>query len=521
MDKLKPLIKYHFWILSGVIVAATVGVGVWSWMNVGDVINKQKGDILSAESKAKGVTSVRAEIADESGPSVHPNEETIEGMKKEIEGGKDELLEGWNKLYLEQKELLTWPGGVMDGKIAEPFDALRPEELKFDPNTQEGEVAVASRRRVRTVFKEFMPVLVRSVRAKWSAADVTGEAEEAPVAAEGVAAQNDDMEKLMLDEPLVAWSLGDQIKWFEMFTVFKGKNGNQSVDGCPSTIQVVYVKENLILLNGVLEIIKDANKDATIPSQAAIRDISAIMIGREAHEAKPMELDSATMSGGVSGHLADAAGRMTMMQEFMKNLGSGTDTTTTTISASDAEALDPVHLRYIDREFKPITASAYRQSVSSNQLGANSWMSVVKRVPVRLRLRVDERRIADILEKCANAKIPLEVRQITLIGGELPAENTASAADSKAPKIDGPVGVTGGAGGASVSEEGAGAANSGSGSGSGNSGQGQAAEKEKNYASPEFNSHFLVPLEIYGVMKFYSAPAPAALGKKTEAAPSL
>ncbi|MBL8889542.1 MAG: hypothetical protein JNL67_06155 [Planctomycetaceae bacterium] len=514
MDKLKPLIKYHFWILSSIVVAAVIGVGVWSWMNVGEVINRQKSDILSAESKAKGVTSVRAEVADAAGPSVHPNEETIEGMKKEIDGGKDEVLAAWEKLYSEQKELLTWPGAVMDSKISEPFDALRPEQLKFDPNSAEGEVALNRRRQIRTVFKDFMPVLVRSVRAKWNAADVTGVAEEQPVVAAGVDAQNDDMEKLMLDEPLVTWSLGDQIKWYGMFTNFKEKNGNQSIDGTPTTIQVVYVKENLILLNGVLEIIKEVNKDATIPSQAAIRDINSIMIGREAHEAKPMELDAAAMSGGAGGFLEEAAGRMNMMQEYMKNMLGGGDQQSATISASDAEKLDPVHLRYIDREFKPIAAAAYRQSVSSNQLGADSWMSVVKRVPVRLRLRVDERRIPEILEKCANARIPLEVRQMTVVGGEMPADTTASAAKGSEPEMEGPeVAGTGGSAQMTVDP------------GAGRSGEQETAkadsDKEQTFKSPEFNSHFLVPLEIYGVMKFYSAPAPEALGKKTETAPSL
>ena len=135
MEKLKPLIKHHFWILSGVVVLASIGVGVWSWMAAGDLINRQKSDILSAETKAKNVTSVRAEVADAAGPSVHPNDETLAGMTKEIDSGKDEVLAAWTKLFSEQKDLLSWPGNVMDPNVAKHFDSLRPEQLKFDPNS--------------------------------------------------------------------------------------------------------------------------------------------------------------------------------------------------------------------------------------------------------------------------------------------------------------------------------------------------------------------------------------------------
>lgn len=525
MDKLKPLIKHHFWILSGLVVAAAIGAGVWSWTSVGAVINRQKSDILSAESKAKGVTSVRAEITDAEGPSVHPNDDTIDGMKKEIDGGRNEVLAAWKELYAEQKELMAWPGVVMDPKISEPFDEKRAEQVKFDPKSSEGEVAVNRRRQIRTVFKEFMPALVRSVRANWNAADVTGEGKKQPGTTGGAGTPNADAKKMALDDSLVNWSLDDQIKWYKAFTSFKDKNGNQSIDGTPTTIQVMYVKEDLILLNGVLEIIKEANKDAAIPSQASIRNIDSIMIGREAHEADPVVVDAGVP--GPGGLVGESAGRLNMDDYMQDMLGGGADQQAdpAAAAAKEAELLDPVHLRYIDREFKPIAASVYRQSVSSNQLGADTWMSVVKRVPVRLRLRVDERRIPEILEKCANAKMPLEVRQLTLVGGDILAVKKSPAAPVSDPTMG--AGMDGGMDGGM--EEGRSPMDLDGGpspSPSPRNDRGTPAaqpdsDKEQTFKSPEFNSHFFVELELYGVMKFYSAPAPEALGKKNEAGPSL
>jgi hypothetical protein len=481
-------------------------------MAAGDLINKQKADILSAENKAKSVMNVKADVAEGGGASVHPNSDTVQGMKQEIGSGKDEVLAAWEKLHTEQRELLKWPAGVIDPQVARFFDDKRPEQMKFDPSSKEGEVMESHRKRIRTMFPNFMPKLAESIRAKWNEEDVTGEAPKTPRAT--AAEKGDDMEKVMFNQPIVTWSVSDQTKWWSLMTNFKGRNLNQTVDGTPSTIQVVYLKEDLILLNGVLEIIKAANENATIPRQAAISEISSIMIGKEAHEAKPLELSS----GGGGGAVDETAERMKMMGKYLQNMGSGGGNTAEVATADELEVGDPAHLKYVDVDFKPIPASEYRNSVTANQLSEKSWMVVVKRVPVRLRLRVDERRIAEILEKCANAKIPLEVRQITLIGGELPKDDSAAAGGRGDRDGDAPAGV----GAPSAAASGAGAASAaldgGAGGGGAAAAAGGAGGGEKTFSSPEFNSHFMVPLEIYGIMKIYTEPLPAALGKTDEAA---
>jgi len=519
MDKLKPLLKYHFWIACTLVMLATVGVGVWSWMTLGEVINRQKTDIVGAESKAKSVTSVKADVGTSAVVSVHPNDETIQGMKQEIDLGKDELLAGWERLYTEQKDLLGWPGNVIDPDVSRPFDNLRADQFVFDPNSTKGEVQEQRRKQIKTFFPRLMPELVKSVRAQWNEEEVTGEAPKTPSVVASAGAK-DDMERLMFDQPIVEWSVADQAKWYGLLTNFKGRNGNQAPDGTPTTVQVLYLKENLVLLNGVLEIIREANRDAMVPSQAAIREIGSIMIGKEAHEAEP--LDAGGMDGGGAGGFAgEMDNRMRMMKDAMQNILGGGKTEKTQVSASDVERLDPAHLRYVDKDFNPIPAAQYRSSTSANQLSGDSWMSVVKIVPVRLRLRVDERRVADILEKCANAKLPLEVRQVTIIGGELPADaagveatgRTGGPTNSRNPSIAG-------SGESATIDENEGRGGPAAGAGA-DGGLGGAGGGEKNFKSPEFNSHFLVPLEIYGVIKFYSKPSAEAIGKIPAATPTL
>ncbi len=516
MEQLKPIIKHYFWILSGLVVVAGIGVGIWSWLAMGERINKQKAAILAAESQAKNVMNVKADVGEDANLRVHPNEDTLQGMKVEIDAGRDEVLKAWQELYNGQKDLLGWPGDVIDPQLARHFDAIRAERVQFSTGSIKEEVGEALRKRMRGVLPNLMEHLATSVRAKWNAADITGENSKTPKAVDS-AKPVDDMERLF-NQPIVTWSLEDQAKWYGLLSNFKGRNGNNSPDGTPTTIQLLYLKEDMVLLNGVLEIIKAANQNANIPRQAAVSEIANIMIGKEAHEAKPLEVGG---SGGGSGFMDEADSRMQMMADYVKNIGSGGKSAATE-ETSSSPSLDPVNMRYVDKDFKPIPAPDYRASVMTNDLSEKSWMAVVKRVPVRLRLKVDERKIPEILEHCANAKIPLEVRQITLIGGDLPKDPAATTgvAGANAPSaVADPSAAGAGAGGSAATamlDADGGSGRSGGGAAGQTGGAGGGKDSEKTYSSPEFNSHFMVPLEIYGIMKIYNEPIPEALGKSKD-----
>ncbi|GEM_PF-2526135 len=518
MDQLKPLVKYHFWILCGVVVLSCIGAGIWATLGQADVIKKQMQAISTAQGQAKGVMDVKADVG-ENPVSVHPNEKTNKGMNDEISSGRKEVLQAWKKLHDEQKDLLGWPQNILEKSVADTFDALHPERMAFEVGATEKEVREAIRKRVKVTLPAVLPKLADSIRAKWNEAEITGE-ESTLKSQDSAEAKKDDMELMMTGQALVDWSVADQSKWYGLATNFKGRNGNKDVAGTPTTMQILYLKEDLVLLNGVLEIIKSANQDATIPNQASVKTIQSIMLGKEAHEATPMEI--ASPGGGGGGMGADQQQRMAdMLADYAKNLddkarGGGDEET---VSEDDKARMDPANMRYVDKDFKPIPASEYRNAVTSTDLSEKSWMAVVKRVPVRLRLMVDERKIGDLLEKCANAKIPLEVRQITLIGGDLPKDPAAAAAGAKkstgGPRSGGPSGVSGGGGGAGGETMTLGADPNDKGDGAG-AVAGTAGEK--TYSSAEFNSHFNVPLEIYGIMKIYNEPAPEAIGDVKEGA---
>src|SRR5690606_26103064 len=161
----------------------------------------------------------------------------------------------------------------IEPELARHFDAVRAERVEFSTGKIKEEVMESLRKRMRGVLPRVMPYLASSVRAKWNEADITGDATKVPKAIDAEKPM-DDMERLIFNQPIVNWSLADQSKWYSLMTSFKGRNGNNSPDGTPTTLQLLYLKEDVVLLNGVLEIIKAANQDATIPTQAAISEIA-------------------------------------------------------------------------------------------------------------------------------------------------------------------------------------------------------------------------------------------------------
>ncbi len=73
----------------------------------------------------------------------------------------------------------------------------------------------------------------------------------------------------------------------------------------------------------------------------------------------------------------------------------------------------PYHNRYVDINFDPIDGDVVRQVIEGTELPEqNLELIVAKRVPVRIALRMDERRISDFMAACANSPFAFEIQQV-------------------------------------------------------------------------------------------------------------
>jgi hypothetical protein len=76
-------------------------------------------------------------------------------------------------------------------------------------------------------------------------------------------------------------------------------------------------------------------------------------------------------------------------------------------------ARDPAEMRYVDEKYQPLPASRLRGALTSRS-PEDALLAVAKRMPVRIRVGIDQRKLNVFLAQCGNAKLPLEVRQVRI-----------------------------------------------------------------------------------------------------------
>jgi hypothetical protein len=78
-----------------------------------------------------------------------------------------------------------------------------------------------------------------------------------------------------------------------------------------------------------------------------------------------------------------------------------------------AFSLDPAEGRYVDNQYQALKAETLRSALRADTT-ADAFLVVAKRMPVRMRLVVDERKLPRLLAQFGNAMLPVEVRQVRI-----------------------------------------------------------------------------------------------------------
>ena len=141
MDKLRPTIeaikKYHFWVLCGALVLTVLVCWWMSTSGMAEQFNTQESKIKNAFSGVQGIQSG------------HPNQRTIDEIKKRDAELKQNVFEAWEVLYKEQKEKNPFPTEELGEDFQRQFETLRPQE----------ELARRYRERYQNFIKERLPKL--------------------------------------------------------------------------------------------------------------------------------------------------------------------------------------------------------------------------------------------------------------------------------------------------------------------------------------------------------------------------
>ncbi|MCA9176208.1 MAG: hypothetical protein KDB14_17095 [Planctomycetales bacterium] len=483
MDQLKPIlagIKTHrFWIVSGIVLAACIGT--W-YMETNRLREETKKQVSALDQQRSQMTLLQ-------GQNLHPNPAIHKGMDQLLVKQYQELGKAWNEQYQRQEDVLVWPTLLEDDFIND-VKQLKPIESKVSATYDELQEPLSKdlRDRYKYYIRDYLPKLADIVGAHWTP--------------EGKAPED----KVIL----VDWNPSNQTALQD--TRFSWSNTT------PTTLEVLYAQEDMWVLTALLEIIRNVNGNIKGKYQAAIKEIDFLEIGPDAMglagEVQSLEAQARPGSGSGMGMGMESSMGMGMSMDSGMDPASSGSGSGGGGNGKQADANDPAQNRYVDKDFKPLPAKRLREAYDSEK-PEDAIYAVAKRIPVRMRLTMDQRKVSRLLAECANYKMQLEVRQVRINcpsgstfrmragGGGGGSEGGGEMSNEM--MMDGGFGGGGGFGGSGFGEEGAspememGAGYSGGMGGTGN-----------QPLKLEDSSPWDVTVEIYGIILFYN---PVAISK--------
>lgn len=523
MDQLKPFIQWckknAFWLGCFFLSVTMIGSWVFSSMQLAEAQRENEREISKKLGDIEKVTKTKAEGADE--VNAHPNKSTQDGMDAEIDRTISSIVRAWKKRYNEQKKILTWPEDILGAETCNFFSKVDIPEKVSAP----GLGFEKYRRQYYEKIPEFMNRICLDVGANWKYNEKLNEekAREKREAQEGnsegggmgmggmgmggmgmggMGMGGGEGNTSLVDEinqyP-VTWDEVNQALWNRKLKTFQGFDDHKEPVLYPTFMQANMLQQDLWLLEAMFKNIKKINAGSKSNDISVIRQIDHVVFGREATvklgellmvDARLAVAESDDAAAGAAGGMG-MGGMGGMGGDGMGGVG------------GDEEGLpaepSSYHVRYVDPNYEPIAASQVKAVLGGAALPeTNLELIVAKRVPFRLAVRMDERKVNEFIAICANSEFVFEINQLRVnrhVANDQIAFNGGATASSGGPGM--------GSGMGSMSDASMGGMSMGMGGMGGDSGP--AAPTEKLKPTPvESRTDFMVSIEFYGVVKIYN-----------------
>lgn len=442
MDKLRPAIaflkKYYFWVFAFVVLL--VGLGGW-YMSISSLDEERLARTQEIESSLNSAKQI-ANTAN------HPNTQYAEEMQTWLTQYRDDIDQAWQKKWEAQKGVLTWPaelnvGGSVFADIVNGILLGRPIEALTE---EDKPMSTTKRELYRDYIKEELPKLAEIIHARWapSGNGMDGGGQFGIEAfgggggfeGGGMAGMNTRNPNTLEKPPLVMWNPTNQANIQSKSFDWSAGNSTQGIGGMdgsggaggaagggrnvPTTKEVLYAQENLWVLRNIMNVIAKTNGDISSPHQATIKAIDTIEFGREVMPIRSkVVIPRSPLTGGGSdeygmeggGMMEDPYGDSSMGMEGMEGMdgmGMGPDG-----MGMEGVEMDPGDLRYVDKDYKKLMVEDLK-AATTEPTSENYYLSVAKRLPVRMRFFMDQREIDKLLVECGNADLMIEVRQVRI-----------------------------------------------------------------------------------------------------------
>ena len=419
MDQLKPAIEWCkkniFWIGCFLLSAAMVGTWMMASSSLAEQQSKRETEISRRLTALQTVSITKAEP--ELPEVAHPNASTQAGMDAEINKTISSIVKAWRKNYQDQKKIMTWPEDILGKDTSDFFAEIEVPEKVSDPGFDRIRIAYYNR------IPLFMDKICRELGTNWEydkqlIARRKREAEAARFSdsldSRGRSGGRDDLDDstALLDElnryPVI-WERPNQDLWYQKLTVFQGYDDHTGPQRYPTFMQANMLQQDLWLLEAVFKNIKKTNGISNSNDTSAIQIIDHIVFGREAINklGSLSEIDSRLASSGP------AAAATAFIDD---GTGGVVDYPTAPAPPTEADLLasrNAYHNRYVDPNFESISAKQVKDVLGGATLPeTNLELIVAKRVPFRIALEIDERKINEFIAICANSEFVFEVNQL-------------------------------------------------------------------------------------------------------------
>jgi hypothetical protein len=464
MDQLAPAIKWLkrnvFWLGCGFLSIAMIGVFFYASL----AINKETKDLVSDRkqsiTQAEAIMNVTPEDIEEGG--AHPNPTSAVGMKAELKATVNAIIEAWTIRKKAQEKILVWPEVIGNKVFAEFFGRYNPAETFKGFEAEE-------LTQLLELYKAKIPQHMINLcgedllRTHWDYDSANQDESVAGAGGQGGLDGDDEGEEDYGDEEeggmgmggmgmgmgmgrggggagmgmnssaaptydinnyAVVWSHTNQSLWNQKMTQFQGRDDHARSSNFPTPLQCYMLQQDLWLLEAMFQIIRDINGGSNANDLSTIKRIDHVVFGKEVGprlgELTPPDY---TLAGNASAGGAEGTElEIDQFDEDMEDMEGDFD--------DDGEGFDmrggggmglgggatltaPYHELYVDKDFEFIPEDVVRSVIDSTELPEeNLELMVAKRIPVRIALKMDERKIVEFMAACANSPFAFEIQQV-------------------------------------------------------------------------------------------------------------
>ena len=381
------------------------------------------------------------DVADDVVP-LHPNQTTQKGMQAELERSVNSVIAAWELRVETQKKLLVFPE-LGSPRFNEIFGRYNPPEtfpVKYTDNEIEGLLGLYNSKIQNHMIKLCGK---DGVRTNWRKDpenyEQTEESDGLPAA--GDYKDGGDVQVFKVDDEdaarfAVLWSDVNQKLWFDKLTVFQDRDDHNKSSIDPTPLQCYMLQQDLWVLEAMFNVIRELNGDSNAIDTSAIKQIDHIGIGREgaaqlgelhpvdsrlapkadeSGEGDPSSVGFEEPRGGASGS-GDSQYEMIFSEdEILDDPEGGYRTSDELGDGAEAIGLPPFHNMYVDTKFEPIASEEVLKVVKGAELPESHLeLIIAKRLPVRIGLKMDERKISDFMAACINSPFSFEIQQVRI-----------------------------------------------------------------------------------------------------------